>query len=310
MQGEYREILPSELMDVGVPVWGDKLVIDPSAKASLTFFAHPEPHKIVLGYLPTSPASGTSIRLLLKAATKTRMELTRQCAAGPLSHDEAENVAVHIKTSLEHYRSILDYLAHDIYSLCRPTPGSRKPRKLYFPNAGPNETNADFHKRFQKEYPQLRNTAPKLFRYIIDIQRFSGETWLNDLVSLVNPMKHHRLAEWEEIDCSSLTIHYKGIGVRLGELGLKCISIPKDHEVRFRFMDVERAIRGPQEIDVTTKKLTDADPEVAMDRHTWRTTAIKGTGRSIAGLLAEIDGGVRHICLEVTRAIHPSPTKP
>jgi len=247
------------------------------------------------------------MRTVLKAASRIRLALTEKCIAGPLCPDKADEIAVEVKTALEHYRSILDYLAQDIYRLCKLPASPGKPRKLYFPNAGPNESNADFHRRFQREYPQLRAAAPKLFQHILGIQRFSDETWLRDLTSLVNPMKHQQLAEWEDIECTSLIVHYDGVGVRLGELGLRSISISKGGALRFASpTGMERVLRGPQEIDVNTSALADGDPEIQLDRLKWKTTAIKGTGRSVAGLLAEIDGGVRQVCLEVTRAL-PSP---
>lgn len=306
MQTKYEEIWPSELGDLGVPVWGDSVTISPDAQASLTIGASEKRADVMLGSFPKAPVSGSSMKTLLKAVTGIRLVLTKKCTAGPLSPHSAEEVAVEVKTALEHYRSILDYLAHDFHRLCKWPPGSPKPRKSYFPIAGASETHAKFHERFQKEYPHLAATAPTLFRHVIDIQRFSGETWLNDLATLVNPMKHRQLAAWEEIDCKSLIIHHAGIGLRLGELGLKSISIPKGHEIRFRSpRGVERAIRGPQEIDANTTTLRDADPEIMLDQLTWKTTAIKGTGRSIAGLLAQIDGGVRRVCLEAARALHP-----
>jgi hypothetical protein len=306
MLGTYIEIWPSELGDVGVPVWGDKIIIRPDAKHFPTMCVGTKQAKVLLGSLPKTPVSGRSLRTLLIAASGIRLQLTKKCTAGRLSQASAEVVGVEIKTALEHYRSILDYVAHDIHRMCRLPPRSSKPQKLYFPIASPKESNADFHRRFQKDYPQLRNTAPKLFKHIIDIQWHAGDTWLRDLAALVNPMKHHQLAQWEEIECKSLVIHHGGVGIRIGELGIHTISIPKNQEIHFVSpMGVEKAIRGPQELHIDTVTLNDADPEIQLDLLTWKTTAIKGTSRSIAGLLAEIDGGVRNVLLEVTRALHP-----
>src|SRR4051794_26396572 len=111
MQRKYKEIWPRDLGDLGLPVWGDTIIVPSTTKGSCVLRARGQQATVILAKLPMAPLSGTSVKSLLKAATRIRLALTRRCGAGPLPNEAREEVAVEVKTALEHYRSVLDYIA-------------------------------------------------------------------------------------------------------------------------------------------------------------------------------------------------------
>src|SRR4051812_3987447 len=131
MKPVFNVIWPSELADFGVPVWGDRVVIPSFAKGSPLLRPYAKKDRTVIAHLPNT-SNSRSLKALLAETTQIRLSLTAQCTAGPLDPKIRDQIAVRVKTALEHYRSILDYLAHYMFTLCQPC-GTNKAPKVYFP---------------------------------------------------------------------------------------------------------------------------------------------------------------------------------
>ena len=199
-----------------------------------------------------------------------------------------EELKVDIHDFLTKNRAVLDYLAHEIYDLCKS-----EPKRLYFPIAQRDETITVFNRRLTQLFPNLKTTIPKLYEYLIEIQYYHEIPWLLEFQEIVNTNKHDCLSRQVPGEFISVWVHFNGIGPRVGELGYKSIIIEKGGTLKLGPKDGEsRSIRGPQVIDVNMTGLNDADPGIKIERVTWSSFKIDGIERSAVGLLRIIYQGV------------------
>lgn len=294
---KYVFLIPALQEEYGLPCWGDKLIIK-NCEGPILRITEQKLER-ALTSTPKNSKSGTSMAVLLCETTRKleSLAVTNGFRESPLMN--ADELRLGIKALLENYRSVLDYLSGDIASL---VPAQRNKKKLYFPMAGSKETKQCFETRIKIEFPDLDIKFPRLFQFLIEIQRFDDSPWLDQLGSLVNEMKHNRLIDLETVTCKTNVIHHNGVGINIGECGLSSLDLGEN--ITFSITSpsgITKKFWGAQTIDVTTTRLFNTDPEIVLDRYEWKTFGLVGTSRSAIGLLAEIDVGVRRACTEVTR---------
>lgn len=150
-------------------------------------------------------------------------------------HDEAiRDTRVHarlktrVKSIVEHYRSVLDYLAVEITSRYGKTQGSGN---IYYPFAqAPN----DFGPTMERNMPGVAAAEPTIADAISRHQPYDSEA-LRNLSKLVREQKHNRLTEQivqnihqcEVVERSSgAVVAWKGIHFRAMETA---VAIESDH---------------------------------------------------------------------------------
>lgn len=101
-----------------------------------------------------------------------------------------------------------------------------------------------------------------------------------------------------------MKVHFKGVGPRIGELGVNSITIEKGAELQLVGPDGEiRAIRGPQRIDIYTTNLIDADSGIIIEKIKWSDFKIAPSEHSVVGLLKIINLNVNRVYNTVARLI-------
>ncbi|MDF9390692.1 hypothetical protein EXZ60_18170 [Vibrio sp. 1151_11] len=146
------------------------------------------------------------IRDLLEHSRDEIVEICKQAESG-----EIKKVA--LKNTLENLRSVLDYAAQDIQSKLKTLTSKKIPAKVYFPY-GQRENH--FNNSVKKNLPSLDATMPIVHKLLLDMQPFkSGDSWLVDLCSLTNDVKHNSLSKTE--NKKTKTIYQGGVPiVRVG----------------------------------------------------------------------------------------------
>lgn len=294
---KYVLLFPPMVGEPGVPGFGDKVIVE-EYKYEMLLSVGPEKKTTMLASVLKNAKSGDSVHLMLPDNVRRLGKIATTYAYNPSPPTKSNELRLELKSLLENYRSVLDYLAHDIAAICKPPP---KPKNVFFPIAGPAENRKQFEGRLRKGFPGLERIAPELFRYLVSIQEFEGTSWLRLLGATVNQMKHRGLVGWETVTCRSLIIHNKGVGLRFGEAGLLSMEIADKKAIAIKAPDGKiQKIRGPQFIDVNTTELISADPDIQLDPLTWQTFGLAGTSRSLVGFIAEIDRESRVLCSHLT----------
>ncbi len=95
-----------------------------------------------------------------------------------------------LKNTLENMRSILDYISIDIHN--RLPQNHKKKAKAYFPYALNHER---FKNSMRRNFPALKHYELEIYNLIESIQPFhSNDSWLIDLCTLTNEVKHNNLS--------------------------------------------------------------------------------------------------------------------
>lgn len=107
-----------------------------------------------------------------------------------------------IKSSLEHFRSCLEYCAQDIFEELMPNEYNAD-RMIYFPYGSDEET---FRKRVKKNLTEkFISMYPEIYSHIESIQAYKvNDTWLDDLCDRTNTMKHRNLTNQNRADGISI----------------------------------------------------------------------------------------------------------
>ncbi|MBJ7900769.1 MAG: hypothetical protein GC158_12820 [Cyanobacteria bacterium RI_101] len=104
-----------------------------------------------------------------------------------------------VKSCLDHLRSALDYLAHD---LSDETNSAKTPKNVYFPY-GKNKKN--FMSSLNKNLPELEE---KFVAFLETVQPFScGDQWLINLCQLNNFNKHVELKDQTRVNSQESITH-------------------------------------------------------------------------------------------------------
>src|SRR5437868_607238 len=125
------------------------------------------------------------IRDLLQEVDELRSRLDTDRIEAMSDEAKLELARTKVKSCLEHLRSCLDYSAHAIRKKYYT------PKKIYFPYG---LSQLDFATSLKSNLPELETVAPDVFLLVERMQPFScGDTWLHDLCSHTNKMKHREL---------------------------------------------------------------------------------------------------------------------
>ena len=124
-----------------------------------------------------------------------------------------ELVRVKVKSILEHLRSCLDYLAHDIYEKVYLNTDIKNQDssnlKIYFPYG---KTNNSFEKNLSRNFTDLKIKNSEIYSLIASVQLFScGNDWLYNLCNLTNNNKHNALTKQKRSDF--LKVSLEGINI-------------------------------------------------------------------------------------------------
>ena len=233
--------------DLGIPTVGDDVIINhnhiitvnPSKRSPADF-------RIVVQ--PKSPDGvltehAQSIADLLKSNHTLTERLLNQYMNSSTNLSLVGELKVNLKNILENYRSSLEYVAHYMAEYCNPKP---EPRKVQFPVANERDDENTFSKKLDKWFPSLGKSKPEVKKYIISIQHFKGECWLQDLSGLTNYNKHRTLSSQLTREFKSVLISYEGAGIRLGNLGLNSVVILEGGVIKLKGSNGnEVSILGP-----------------------------------------------------------------
>ena len=144
--------------------------------------------------------------------------------------DKSLDIRIKVKNLMENLRSILDYIAHDIYeSVCRPQrrkSGKPDPRNVYFPY-GRNEK--DFNASIMSSLPDLEVLSVPIFTLIKNVQPFiSNNPWICDFCSINNENKHDRLTPQtrEEVETYTVEGNQGSVSVVVNDPNVRVTSQP------------------------------------------------------------------------------------
>lgn len=146
---------------------------------------------------------------LLNEVTLINQEIEKNIERANKDLNIKEIVKPKVKSSLEHLRSCLDYLSHDIYDyVYASTDGlsedEREKKIVYFPY-GRNSN--DFHSSLGKSFKNIKNINPDIYNLLESIQPYaSGQNWLIDLCQITNSMKHNKLFKQKRRDNKDLKV--------------------------------------------------------------------------------------------------------
>lgn len=128
------------------------------------------------------------------------------------------DLQIDIKNMMENLRSVLDYLAHDIYDVVlmpkRRSGGDKEIKKIYFPYWS---TDAGFQQSILRSLPDLNVINPQIYQVIEKIQPHkSWDDWLWQFCSILNEKKHDSLKPQKREEITVLDINFPtGANIRL-----------------------------------------------------------------------------------------------
>jgi hypothetical protein len=207
----------------------------------------------------------------------------------------SDSLSIKILDFLNHNRIVLDYIGQEICKYC-----TNKPKKIYFPIASLDLTEEEFVRNMEKWFPGLQKKRPDLFSSIMRIQHFSGDPWLSTLKELINNYKHINFVPQSTSGYACISFHYKGIGKKVGERGLRSITIAEGATIGLKAnIGDTKYIRGPQIIDVNTTHFDNADPEIEIIREQWIDFKFEISEHSALGLLEIIKINIYRFYIEI-----------
>ncbi len=166
---------------------------------------------------------------------------------------------------LMRYRSVLDYLAQQIIAdYCSDREIST--RRIYFPVVGLDKGSDGLNSTIKKNLKIEAASLPEKLLQAIDwVQHYNSNTWLSGLRILTNKSKHTELCFQSFDEFKSLLILVDGHPrMQFGDRGFGKLILEEKATLLLKGSQVEKAIRGPQEIDVNTELLFDADEGITL----------------------------------------------
>lgn len=109
-----------------------------------------------------------------------------------------------VKSTLEHLRSCLDYMLHDIDDYYAKENNDLPREKIYFPY---KPSKKDFQNYMKKDFPNLNIQNYTLYKIIEHTQVHKcKDNWMHDLCKLTNDNKHDNLLEQNRVDDAQVNI--------------------------------------------------------------------------------------------------------
>ncbi len=188
-----------------------------------------------------------------------------------------DSLRIDIKNLLENLRTILDYLAHDIYEQ-KIQPSRRANgkqdidnKKIYFPYG---KTLNDFRSSVGSRLPELDSIDRGIYSLIESIQPYlAGDNWLCDFCDITNEKKHRSLIPQERIETNETLL---GGGVKVGAGGKVAMrgclinGIPVNSE------------------DINKEPLENFDPRLKVQRIIWVSFKFSNTNIIVLPFLKKI----------------------
>lgn len=206
--------------------------------------------------------------------------------------DQSLDLRVPVKNLMENLRSILDYMAHDIYeTYCQPNlkvSGKSSPRNIYFPYG---LTENDFRSMVGNSFPDLQTLAPKVYNLIVSIQPFkSGNNWLYHLCLITNEKKHNRLTPQIRMETETYGVksQYGSVTIPVNNPNVKIISAPGAVK-----------IFGVPAQFTSDGILTAPSDKLKHDRKKWVSFTFEGTNVNVIGLLDSAISNIIKLSKEV-----------
>jgi len=159
------------------------------------------------------------ISALLQHAQKDLLQIEAQYQKALEEQTISTSLQIDIKNMMENLRSVLDYLANDIYDNvlmpARKATGEKEIQNIYFPYG---KTENDFKSGLGKSLPQLDSLQPTLYKIIEGIQPHkSGNDWLYQFCQILNEKKHNTLSPQKREEKRGLDIRFSGgAGISMG----------------------------------------------------------------------------------------------
>lgn len=241
---------------------------------------------------PKNQKRAKDIQAILKKTYTETKDFINVALGDKIDDEVKEKLILDLKTLVENYRSILDYIAHYIAQKCQPIPDSRK---VQFPIAKTNVTEAVFKSQLTGAFPNLEINCKPVFDYLLSIQHFNNEIVLSELNELANGNKHRELATLEYVEHESLLLSCGEVGIRLGELGVSKIEIGENGMLVLNNRNKQSTIKGPVTLTVNNYSSITSVPNIEIKAERLNLLSQTGHSKSIAGQVWSISSNIFRI---------------
>lgn len=280
--------------DFRIPTVGDSVKVA-SAHVLTLPAGQPSPVEFRFAVQPKSDDGvlrerAQAIATLLKRVHRDTGRFLQAHIDAEANRTSVEELKVDLKNILENYRSTLEYVAHYLAAACSPQPDEER---VQFPIASSTDDATSFRVKLDRWFPGLYSSAPQAHACIMSVQPFASDPWLRELGDLSNRNKHRILLPHALKEVQSLVVTTGVTGVRLGELGLKSISVYPNAVMRFGIPGESHArIAGPALLTPYIQRLPGADPRIRLVREQRRLYCTDTIDCSIATKVWELSRGV------------------
>lgn len=203
-----------------------------------------------------------------------------------------------VKSTLEHLRSCLDYIAMDIYeSVIEPSNKQSKDKqraKIYFPYS---KSKHGFSQVLNKNLPNLQSSNKDVYKLVEGVQPFMcHNSWLVKLCKFTNDMKHNGLIKQERKDKRATVIpgliHMEGGGT---------VTFQNSVYVRHSPNGVEQI---PLNFTFNNDlPLSDLDPRLGALRINWVDFRFEGTDTGVLNLLTKSSDEMTKLADQIYRLL-------
>lgn len=171
------------------------------------------------------------IEALLKRAEISLLKISKYYETSLHSKHISLEMLIDIKEYFSCLRSILDYLAHDIFE--KYCPNANPKNNIYFPI---RHDETLFKNDCNKYFPELEKNNTKVYGILENFQAFRNQdnSWLKFFNKLNNENKHERLVPQTRIETRQVTVTGQGggsvswgSGVTFGN-GVSIMGVPID----------------------------------------------------------------------------------
>jgi hypothetical protein len=234
---------------------------------------------------------GDSIAAMLQRTERELRSVREKYLALGDTNEVPLELRVDIHDLLNHHRALLEYSAQEIAAICYP-----RPKRPGFPIANRSKKREDFAKEIDQKFPGLSRGAPELRDYLLSVQHFRGDPWLDTFNTLANQNKHDELSHQIRGEFIAAYIGADDLPPAITILGTGALNLAEGAVLRVNSRRGRPLrVRGPSTINVETEAL-DAEVGIYWIRTRWTDFRFSDvTDHSVIGLLEIVDRGVRTI---------------
>ena len=219
------------------------------------------------------------VKALLEHAEKDLNKIETKYNDALRSKDISNELKIDIKNFLENLRSVLDYMANDIYECKihphRTTSGQPDIKNVYFPYG---KTLGDFNSGIGRGLPELGDIDNDLYLLVESIQpHITNDSWLYDFCDITNQKKHDSLTPQERIENNTTSL---GGNIRIGA-GARVVM----HNCLVNGIPVSSN-------DVNNEPLENFDSRLNVQRTTWISFNFSDTNIAVLPFLKKIHSNI------------------